>query len=278
VPVVSDPYATHPEDKNYYPTLTPGLYKEASSGRLFIYKPTFGVKNPIRHYTKVNSPYYPNVHRPLTEEEEKRAVIEKQLTLEKYKKPEVIEDDSKVPTLQWLCLKAIQTKKCSTIICGEEYKTTIKNFRLIFEDSLVHRLGIEEHLWPIGPGIDDQCPQPCRYNGGNQVIKHICEGWYNTPPYITQYISFRYQDWIEAGGLELRDKLNGPRFWIDLWSEEALKFCTYPASDNHPRQLLLSKWFEDHNKQEGTFKIDEIGWLATKRIRLIHKKETLKKP
>jgi hypothetical protein len=213
--VVSDPYATHPEDKNYYPTLTPGLYKEASTGRLFIYKPTFGVKNPIRHYAKVNSPYYPNVHRPLTE---KRAVIEKQLTLEKYKKPEVIEDDSKVPTLQWLCLKAIQTRKCSTIICGEEYRTTIKNFRLIFEDSLAHRLGIEEYLWPIGSGIDDQRPQPCRYKGGNQIIKHSREGWYDTPPYITHYIGFRYQDWIEAGGLELWDKLNGPRFWVDLWS------------------------------------------------------------
>ena len=277
MPVISDPNATHPEDKYYIPTLTPGFYKEANTGRLFIFKPTFGVKHPIRHYAKVNSPYYPSVHRPLTKEEEERAAIEKQNTLEKYKKPEVVEDN-KVPTLQWLCLKVIQAKKCTAIIFGEEYKATVKNFRLIFKESDTHQLGIEEYLWPIGCGIDDQRPQPCRYKGGKKVIQHYCDEENRSPLYITHYLSFRYQDWIDAGGLELWDKSNGPGFWIDLWSEEALKFCTYPASDNHPRQLLLSKWFQDHYKQEGTFKLDEVEWLAYKEYKLIHLKEHWKKP
>ncbi len=77
-----------------------------------------------------------------------------------------------------------------------------------------------------------------------------------SPRAITNYIAPRWQDWMEAGGIQCAEE----DFWIDLWSEEALSVYKDTYSDPHPQVQLINTWLKDYKKEKGEKHCAHFTW------------------
>jgi hypothetical protein len=189
-------------------TSAEGVYKENRTGERFRFSYIPGVVEPLRVYLPGrNSCFFwgnPNYQGG------HRLLTEAEQQLYQEECPRVVQKYTKNNNLLFPPLpNPPGARLISDIRCAEYDRYLCVNFD-------------DNRPWPFVTKLSD-----------NKLVVSS----YLPLPSICRYIKHRFLEWAAAEG-----HLSGQRFFVDLWSPEAIAVICDPTKDNHPRAKLIRDW------------------------------------